>query len=90
MTEVIFSYLLLINVIAFIAFGYDKQLAKNKKHRITELKLLTISAIGGSIGGLLAIYFFKHKNRKLSFMWQFYVVLALQMGLFYVYFIKYS
>ncbi len=89
MSEQVIYYFLLLNLICFIVFGYDKRLAKNNKPRISELKLLTLSAIGGSIGGLIAIYFFKHKNRKLSFMWRFYVVLALQMGLLYVYFIKY-
>lgn len=89
MTESIIYYFLLINLLSFIVFGYDKRLAKNKKPRITELKLLTISAIGGSIGGLLAIYFFKHKNRKMSFMWRFYFIALLNLLAFYIYFVKF-
>jgi len=71
-------YFLLINLITFFVFRHDKHLAKNQKRRLSEFNLLTWSAVGGSVGGLMAIYFFRHKNKKFSFMWRFYLVLALQ------------
>lgn len=43
-------YLLAINALSFILFGLDKYKAKKGKWRISETTLLTMAAIGGSIG----------------------------------------
>lgn len=60
-------YLILINLIAFIAYGVDKNKAKNKGWRISEFTLIFISIIGGGLGGLVAMVIFKHKLSKKSF-----------------------
>ena len=57
-------YLGIINIITFIAFGIDKYAALNSKSRVRNVTLLGLAFIGGTIGGLLAMYLFKHKTKK--------------------------
>ena len=64
-------YLLSINAISFILFGFDKFLAIKNKRRIPEKELFTVSTIGGAFGGLFAILVFNHKISKAFFMWRF-------------------
>lgn len=61
------SYLLLMSLLTFILFGIDKRKARNKKWRIPESRLLAISFLGGSIGGLLGMYIFHHKTQHSKF-----------------------
>lgn len=67
-------YLLSINVVSFILFGFDKFLAIKNKSRIPEKELFTVSTIGGAIGGMFAILIFKHKISKASFIWKFMIL----------------
>ena len=60
-------YLIAINLITFIVFGIDKRAAIKKRSRIRVVTLLLLSFIGGSLGGLLAMYLFRHKTKKLLF-----------------------
>ena len=60
-------YLIAINLITFTAFGADKLFAIKKRSRISERTLLLLSFVGGSVGGLTAMYIFWHKVRKLKF-----------------------
>ena len=64
---VIFYYLLLINVGNFLAFGIDKRQARKNKGRIPESTLMSLSILGGAVGGLFAMYIFKHKKKKARF-----------------------
>jgi len=56
-----------INVIAFLAFGWDKHLAGTRKRRIPERTLLTLAFIGGALGALLGQQIFRHKTQKQPF-----------------------
>lgn len=68
LTKIIIYYLLLINIGNFAVFGIDKLLAKRgSKERIPESTLILFSAIGGSIGGLAAMYLFRHKTKHAKF-----------------------
>ena len=60
-------YLLLINIVTFLVFVIDKRRAVKRKWRIPEKTLLGLSLIGGSAGGLIAMYYFRHKIRKPAF-----------------------
>lgn len=57
-----FLYLTIINALAFLLMLIDKQKAKKKRWRIPEKTLLGVSAIGGSVGGLLGMYLLRHKT----------------------------
>ena len=60
-------YLILVNIIAFAAFGIDKRKAVKHKYRISEATLLGLALIGGSAGALAGMHLFHHKKKKLLF-----------------------
>lgn len=59
--------LVVLNLVTFLAFGYDKLIAGGRARRLPELLLWLLSLLGGSIGGLFGMFVFHHKTRKLSF-----------------------
>ena len=71
-------YLIVINVVAFLAMYIDKRKAKYGKWRIPEQTLLILALIGGSIGAIAGMYTFRHKTKKLRFSIGFPVILILQ------------
>ena len=60
-------WLVLVNLAAFILYGYDKSCAKKNKRRIPEKTLLFWAWIGGSVGAFLGMRFFHHKTLKAKF-----------------------
>ena len=77
----IFWYLLIVNIVTFLVFAIDKWKAKNKKWRIRELVLLTFSAIGGVVGGLMSMYAFRHKTQTAIFKFGMPIILILHIVL---------
>lgn len=68
--KVLGIYLAIINVVTFIAYAWDKHVAANGndfKRRFPEARLLGLSLVGGSVGGLLAMYITRHKTKKWYF-----------------------
>lgn len=55
------------SVITFFLFGIDKLKAKKGSYRIPEKVLIGFSFFFGAIGGILGMYFFHHKTRKVKF-----------------------
>ena len=76
-------YLVIINIIAFLAMYIDKRKAKYGKWRIPEQTLLILAIIGGSIGAIAGMYTFRHKTKKLRFSVGFPVILILQIVLIF-------
>ena len=64
---IIISYLVVINLIAFILYGIDKKRAIRNEHRIRESVLLWIARLGGAIGSWLGIKIFRHKTKHTKF-----------------------
>ena len=64
---IILSYLVVINLIAFILYGIDKKRAIRNEHRIRESVLLWIARLGGAIGSWLGIKIFRHKTKHTKF-----------------------
>lgn len=62
--KIVLVYLGIINFVAFVMFAIDKVNAAERRSRIRIGTLLGIAFIGGSIGGLLAMYLLHHKTRK--------------------------
>lgn len=75
--NVLMIYLAVVNVIAFVMYGADKQKAIRKQWRIPEAYLLAVAAIGGSVGAILGMQFFHHKTRK----WKFRICVPLFLAL---------
>ena len=80
LTYVIIGYLVLINLVAFIVFGVDKQKARSHKWRIPEKTLFLLAIIGGSIGAIAGMYTFRHKTRHWYFVIGMPLILILQLA----------
>ena len=74
----IIIYLLIINIIAFLAMFIDKKKAEKDRWRIKESTLLTLALIGGSIGAIVGMYTFHHKTKKPRFFIGIPVMIVLQ------------
>ncbi len=60
-------YVLTINAATYLAFAWDKHCARNDMWRVSEGSLLTMAAVGGTVGALLAAHLLRHKTRKEPF-----------------------
>lgn len=77
------SYAAVINLAAFMAFGWDKRQAVRDSQRISESALLKIAFFGGSIGAKCAQARFRHKTRKQPFARQLNLIVALQVAVIF-------
>lgn len=74
----ILIYLLVINLIAFLAMYIDKKRAKWGRWRIKESTLFTLVLLGGGIGGIAGMYTFRHKTKKPMFKIGFPAILIIE------------
>ena len=81
MVQILIIYFLVINLITFFYFGLDKLKSQWKHRRISEKTLWILTSIGGSIGALAGMNFFRHKTKKLSFQAGIAIILAVQICL---------
>jgi|FLOH01.1.fsa_nt_gi uncharacterized membrane protein YsdA (DUF1294 family) len=65
--QILLTWVAVLSIGAFLAFGLDKKLASKDKHRVPERALLTWSILGGAPGSLLAMFAFRHKIRFPTF-----------------------
>lgn len=79
----LYLYLICINMITIAVYGIDKRNAVHGKWRIRVLMLLTLAAVGGSAGALLAMHLFHHKTRKKKFTIGVPLMLLVQIALFF-------
>lgn len=75
------GYIAAVNLIGFLLMGIDKHKAKKHAFRIPEATLFTVALIGGSIGSIAGMYFFRHKTRHWYFVYGMPVILILQIAL---------
>ncbi len=85
----IIIYLLIINLIGFLAMGIDKLKAKKNWWRIPEGTLLMITILGGGVGSILGMYTFRHKTKKLKFTVGMPTILISEIALIIYCFIKF-
>ena len=81
MKSCLLLWILVWNGIAFVLMGLDKGRAKGQKWRIPEKVLFLSAALGGSIGAMLGMSFFRHKTRHWSFRLGMPAILAVQIVL---------
>ena len=62
--RILLIYLGVINLVTFIVFAIDKANARANRSRIRIVTLLGLSFAGGSVGGLISMYLFRHKTQK--------------------------
>ena len=75
------AYLLIINAAGFLLMRSDKARARKNRWRIPEATLMTIAALGGSVGSLLGMYTFRHKTRHPKFTLGIPAILIAQVAL---------
>ena len=66
-TNLLYIYVIIINVVTFFIYGLDKSRAKAGQWRIPEAQLIFLAVIGGSVGALAGMKVFHHKTRKPKF-----------------------
>jgi uncharacterized membrane protein YsdA (DUF1294 family) len=76
--KILIVYLGIINFITFAAFALDKIAAMEHRSRIKIVTLLGLAFIGGSLGGLLAMYLFRHKINKDYFTVGIFLMIIMQ------------
>lgn len=81
LSQLLLIYFLLINLISFFYIGIDKMKAQLDRRRVSEKTLWFLALIGGSLGTLLGMNFFRHKTKKISFQAILAVILAVQIWL---------
>lgn len=60
-------YVVLLNLLAHLAFAYDKHCARSGQWRVPEATLLLLALAGGSVGAYAAMKRFHHKTKKAVF-----------------------
>lgn len=79
-----FIYLIAVNLLSFFVYGLDKQSAQRHMWRIPENFLITLAAIGGSMGAILAMRYFHHKTKKDKFRYGVPSIFAIQFIIFLI------
>ncbi|NLZ04157.1 MAG: DUF1294 domain-containing protein [Phycisphaerae bacterium] len=74
----LFAYLVGINAVTVLLYGYDKRQAIAGGGRVPEVILHLAALIGGSPGALLAQAVFRHKTQKLKFRMVFVGIVVVQ------------
>lgn len=82
-------YLLSINLIGILIMLIDKKKAIKGSWRIPEKSLLIVAMLGGSIGTMIGMYWFRHKTKKLKFTLGFPIILITEIILIIYFLIKY-
>lgn len=71
------ALLLGINGAALFLCGFDKSLASAAKTRVPEKVLLLFGLLGGSLGLVTGMFFFRHKTKKSSFIFGLLIILVI-------------
>lgn len=81
------GYVVGVNLLSFLLFGFDKKLSKLGKYRVSEKLFFLLAFLGGFLGILIGMPIFSHKTRKRSFQIPIFLALVLYvgLGLFYVF-----
>ena len=74
-------YLFAINIVSFFLYGIDKYKAKKGQWRISEATLLTMAAIGGSIGAWAGMRLWHHKTMHKKFKYGIPLIIIMQIAL---------
>jgi len=71
---------IVMSLLTFTAYAFDKSAAMNRRWRASELSLQLFSLLGGWPGALIAQRLFHHKSKKASFQALFWLIVALHCG----------
>ena len=83
--HIVLIYLVIINVVSFFIYGFDKWKAKKSKMRIREAALLGLAVLGGSIGAWLGMKVWHHKTLHKKFKYGVPTIIIVQLALIVYY-----
>lgn len=83
MENKLIPYFLVLNVGTFILMGMDKRWAVKNKKRISEFSFSIMSFLGGVVGIVMGMFFFKHKTLKVSFHFKIFSAFIIFMVVFF-------
>ncbi len=61
------AYLIIINILSLLMFGYDKLKAKKNGWRIPESRFFILGLLGGAVGIYTGMRIFRHKTKHMLF-----------------------
>jgi uncharacterized membrane protein YsdA (DUF1294 family) len=74
-------YLVVVNVATFVVYGIDKLKARRGRWRVPEATLLTLAAVGGSIGAWCGMRVWRHKTLHAKFRYGVPAIIIAQIAL---------
>lgn len=77
-------YLIIVNWIALLLYGYDKYCARSRRWRVPEKTLIASAAIGGSLGAYVGMMLFRHKTQHRLFQISIPLLLIIQIIIFFM------
>lgn len=80
MNFILIGYPIVINILAFSLMGTDKTNARQNKRRIPEAALFLSALLGGSLGAVVGMHFFRHKTKHWYFVVGMPLILLLQLA----------
>jgi uncharacterized membrane protein YsdA (DUF1294 family) len=60
-------YVIIINIVTFLAMWWDKRKASQSEWRVAEATLHIFGFLGGAVGVIGGMFRFRHKTQKKSF-----------------------
>ena len=79
-------YLILINIIGFAVMGIDKKRAIKGAWRISETSLFLTAFLGGSLGCIFGMNYFRHKTKHWYFKYGMPAILFVQIAILILFF----
>ncbi len=83
MSSILIVYAIAINLLAFSLMGTDKANARQNKRRIPEVTLFLVALLGGSLGSVIGMRFFRHKTKHWYFAVGMPLILVLQLAVLF-------
>lgn len=80
---IVFFYLVVINLLTFLLYGFDKRAAKKGHWRISEMSLHFFALASGWLGAICGQKLFRHKTRKQPFRAIFFLTIFINIALCY-------
>lgn len=78
-----------INIATFLLFGLDKFQSRGKGRRVPEKILYLVTILGGPVGTIAGMNFFKHKTRKTSFQLTVWFLILVYVGIIVIFWRNY-
>ena len=86
-TKILGIYFIIITIVTFFSFGFDKMKSlRAGESRVSERTLWILTFIGGSVGALAGMKYFRHKTKKVSFQVVIAIILVVQIWATYLFF----